>query len=61
MIYMVAGYLIIWLASFALIISMVQRQRQLRRELEALREMAGEDKSPAGRDTHEYAPSPTLR
>jgi|BarGraIncu01121A_1022015.scaffolds.fasta_scaffold141177_2 CcmD family protein len=61
MIYMVAGYLIIWLASFAFIISLVQRQRQLRREIEALREMAGEDKVTAARETPEYKPSPTLR
>ena len=60
MIYMVAGYLIIWLASFALIISMVQRQRQLRQELESLREMAGEDKLPTARETPEFKPSPTL-
>ena len=61
MIYMVAGYLIIWLASFALIISMVQRQRQLRRELEALKDVASEEKVTALRETPEYKPSPTLR
>ena len=61
MIYMVAGYLIIWLASFALILSMVQRQRQLRREIETLREMAGEDQVQSARETPGYTPSPTLR
>ncbi len=61
MIYMVAGYLIIWLASFALVISMVQRQRQLRQELQALRDMAGEDQSTLGHETPDYVPSPTVR
>ena len=39
MAYMVAAYMIIWLASFALIISMVKRQRDLQRELSTLREI----------------------
>jgi len=38
MTYMVAGYLIIWLASFALILSMVFRQRKIDQELALLRE-----------------------
>ena len=61
MIYMVAGYLIIWLASFVFILSMVQRQRHLQSEIEALREVAGEEKVTAVRETAEYAPSPTPR
>ena len=47
MTYMVAGYLIIWLASFALILSMVFRQRKIDQELAVLRE-ALQDKE-AGR------------
>ena len=42
MAYMVAGYLIIWLASFAFIISMVQRQRNLQREIDTLKELVSE-------------------
>jgi CcmD family protein len=42
MAYMVAGYLIIWAASFVLIFSMSQRQRGLQREIEQLKELAGE-------------------
>ena len=38
MTYMVAGYLIIWLVSFALILSMVLRQRKIDQELVILRE-----------------------
>lgn len=37
MAYMVAGYLIIWLASFAFIFSMVRRQRSLQQEISALK------------------------
>lgn len=47
MAYMVAGYLIVWACSFAFIFSMVQRQRSLQREIEALKEMAGDDKAHA--------------
>ena len=61
MTYMVAAYLIIWLASFVLILSMVQRQRHLQREIEALREVVGEDKVAAVRETADYTPSPTPR
>ncbi len=39
MTYMVAGYLIIWLASFAFIFSMVRRQRQLEQEVAVLTEL----------------------
>jgi len=38
MTYMVAGYLIIWLTSFVLILSMVFRQRKIDQELALLRE-----------------------
>jgi CcmD family protein len=36
--YMIAAYLIIWGASFALILSMVQRQAHLQREIATLKE-----------------------
>jgi CcmD family protein len=42
MIYMVAAYFVIWLASFAFIFSMVDRQRNLEREISALREVMQE-------------------
>jgi hypothetical protein len=38
MTYMVAGYLIIWLISFVLILSMVFRQRKIDQELAVLRD-----------------------
>jgi CcmD family protein len=38
MTYMVAAYLIIWLVSFALILSMVFRQRKIDQELAVLNE-----------------------
>jgi CcmD family protein len=38
MTYMVAGYLIIWLVSFVLILSMVSRQRKIEQELVLLRD-----------------------
>ena len=44
MAYMVAAYLVIWLVSFVLIFSMVQRQRTLQRDLEMLRSIAKDDK-----------------
>ncbi len=47
MTYMVAGYLVIWLVSFILILSMVFRQRKIEQELAVLRE-ALQDKD-AGR------------
>ena len=48
MIYMAGAYLIIWAASFALIISMLRRQNKLNAELSALREIA-EEKSAGGK------------
>jgi CcmD family protein len=36
--FMVAAYLIIWLAVFAFLISMVRRQSSLQREISSLRE-----------------------
>ncbi len=45
MTYMVAAYFVIWLASFAFILSMVRRQRNLQREIEALREVVQEGPS----------------
>ncbi len=42
MAYMVAAYLIIWLASFVFIFSMVRRQSALQREISSLRELAQE-------------------
>lgn len=44
MAFMVAAYLIIWLAAFAFIFSMVRRQGALQREIAALRELL-KDKS----------------
>ena len=46
MAYMVAGYLIIWLASFVFIMTMVQRQRSLQREIETLKDVAREPETP---------------
>ena len=48
MAYMVAGYLIVWLASFVLIFSMVQRQRTLQHEIDTLKELARDDKTMKG-------------
>ncbi len=42
MLFMVAAYLVIWLASFVFIISMVRRQGALQREISALRELMQE-------------------
>lgn len=39
MAFMVAAYLIIWLAAFGFIFSMVQRQSALQREITALQEL----------------------
>ncbi len=44
MTFMVAAYLIIWLAAFGFIFSMVRRQSTLQREIAALRELL-KDKS----------------
>ena len=46
MTYMVAAYLVIWLAAFVFILSMVRRQSTLQREIAALQELAQE------RETH---------
>lgn len=40
--FMVAAYLIIWLAVFAFLLSMVRRQSSLQREISALRELVQE-------------------
>ncbi len=42
MAYMVAGYLIIWAASFVFIFSMAQRQRGLQHEIEQLKDLVSE-------------------
>jgi CcmD family protein len=42
MAFMVAAYLIIWLAAFVFIFSMVRRQSTLQREIASLREIAKE-------------------
>jgi CcmD family protein len=47
MAYMVAGYLIIWVASFAFIFSMVQRQRNLQREIDTLKNMVEDNQGAA--------------
>jgi CcmD family protein len=43
MAYMIAAYLVIWLVSFVLIFSMVQRQRTLQRDLDMLRSIAKDE------------------
>lgn len=42
MTFMVAAYLIIWLAAFGFILSMVSRQNALQREISSLRELVQE-------------------
>lgn len=42
MAYMIAGYLIIWLAVFAFVLSLVRRQSNLQREITALKELLAE-------------------
>ena len=42
MTYMVAAYLVIWLAVFIFLLSMVRRQSNLQREIAALRELTQE-------------------
>lgn len=37
--FMVAAYLVIWLAAFAFIVNMVRQQSKLQREIETLREL----------------------
>ncbi len=60
MAYMVAAYLIIWMASFVFILTMVQRQRALKRDIETLKEMASEAKAPA-REPAEIGSPATVR
>jgi CcmD family protein len=40
MAFMIAAYLVIWLAVFVFLLSMVRRQSNLQREIAALRELA---------------------
>jgi CcmD family protein len=40
MAFMVAAYLVIWLATFLFVFSIMQRQRTIQREIAALRELA---------------------
>jgi CcmD family protein len=42
MTFMVAAYLVIWLAAFVFILSMMRRQSNLQREISALRELSQE-------------------
>ncbi len=44
MVYMVAAYLVIWAVAFALILSMVYRQRRIDSELAALEEALREER-----------------
>lgn len=43
MIYLAAGYAVFWVVSFALIYSMVSRQRHLQQELDMLKQLAQQD------------------
>ena len=45
MAFMVAAYLVIWLATFIFVFSIMQRQRTVQREIAALREIAQEKES----------------
>jgi len=42
MIYMVLAYMVIWAAIFVFLLSMIQRQAHLQREIAALKELAQE-------------------
>jgi CcmD family protein len=42
MVFMVAAYLVIWLAAFVFIFSMMQRQRSIQRDIATLRELTRE-------------------
>jgi CcmD family protein len=42
MAFMVGAYLVIWLATFIFVFSIMQRQRTMQREIAALREIATE-------------------
>ncbi len=46
MTFMIAAYFVIWLASFAFILSMVRRQNTLQREITSLRELSQEHGEP---------------
>ena len=46
MTYMVAAYLVIWLATFAFVFSISHRQTNLRKELVALQEVVHEQQGP---------------
>ena len=46
MTYMVAAYLVIWLATFAFVFSISHRQTNLRKELVALQEVVNEQQGP---------------
>jgi CcmD family protein len=46
MTYMVAAYLVIWLATFAFVFSISHRQTNLRKELAALQEVVNEQRGP---------------
>jgi CcmD family protein len=45
MVYLIGAYLIIWIVSFALILTMVSRQRKIDKELALLREALQEKES----------------
>jgi CcmD family protein len=44
--YMVAAYMVIWLATFAFVFSISHRQTNLRKELAALQEVVNEQQGP---------------
>lgn len=46
MTYMVAAYLVIWIATFAFVFSISHRQTNLRKELAALQEVVNEKQGP---------------
>jgi CcmD family protein len=59
---MVGGYLIVWAASFVFILSMVRRQRGLQREIDALKEAAGQNETATTvREVPGYEPTATVR
>ncbi len=45
MAFMVAAYLIIWLAAFAFILNMVRQQKKLQNEIAMLKELLSEKRS----------------
>ena len=46
MTYMVAAYLVIWIATFAFVFSISHRQTSLRKELAALQDVVNEKQGP---------------